>query len=98
MDYEKCSHGKKYKGEECPECDAMWYEMTMSKSERKLINSLREVLEICRQWEPDCASGKDRNILARAQSLLPPNAELCGGPAGPSERAPGYASAPNMED
>ena len=79
IDYEKCSHGKKYKGEECHECDARWYEMTMSKSERRLVDSLRAVLEICRQWEPDSASGKDRNTLARAQSLLPPNVELRGG-------------------
>lgn len=41
--------------------------------ECELIASLREILGICRQWEPDCASGKDRNTLARAQSLLPPN-------------------------
>ena len=26
------------------------------------------------------------------------NAELCGGPSGPSERAPGYASAPKTEE
>ena len=25
-------------------------------------------------------------------------AELCGGPSGPSERAPGYASAPKTEE
>jgi hypothetical protein len=43
-----------------------------------LRNSLRETLEICRQLEPDCASGKDRNTLARAQSLLPPNVQIEG--------------------
>ena len=73
MDYEKCGHGKKYKGEECPECDALWEQMTMTKREKELTESLRAVLEICRQWEPDSASGKDRNTLAHAQSLLTPN-------------------------
>ena len=28
----------------------------------------------------------------------PINAEMCGGPSGPSERAPGYASAPKTEE
>ena len=30
--------------------------------------------------------------------IVTPNAELCGGPSGPSERAPGYASAPKTEE
>lgn len=36
----------------------------------------------------------DPNWCARG---LPHNAELCGGPSGPSERAPGYASTPITE-
>ena len=39
---------------------------------------LYDVLEICRQWEPDNASGEHRNILAKAQSLLTPNVEVRG--------------------
>ena len=34
----------------------------------------------------------------RAAADMPANAELCGGPSGPSERAPGYASAPKTEE
>ena len=34
--------------------------------------------------------------LIRAE--VSPNAELCGGPSGPSERAPSYASAPDTEE
>ena len=30
--------------------------------------------------------------------VIPSNAELCGGPSGPSERAPGYASAAKTEE
>ena len=37
----------------------------------------------------------EREWLANA---VPHNAELCGGPSGPSERAPGYASAPKTEE
>lgn len=44
------------------------------------------------QWRPlgnDC----DRQQWERVRQLwATPNAELCGGPSGPSERAPGYAS------
>lgn len=35
---------------------------------------------------------------ARHHELTVHNAELCGGPSGPSERAPGYASAPKTEE
>lgn len=31
----------------------------------------------------------DWNLGAKPDDELPPNAELCGGPSGPSERAPG---------
>ncbi len=36
--------------------------------------------------------GKPRHLVV-TEADLPANAELCGGPSGPSERAPGYASA-----
>ena len=32
------------------------------------------------------------------EALKTTNAELCGGPSGPSERAPSYASAPKTEE
>jgi len=52
-----------------------WYAHWKHQSElnAKLVDALRDVLEICRQWEPDCASGKDRNTLAKAHVLLTPN-------------------------
>jgi len=52
----------------------------------KLTDALRALLEICRQWEPDNASGEHRNILAKAQSLLTPNVKLTGGLTAESEK------------
>jgi len=42
---EKCSHGKKFKGEECPECDKIWNERTMSKSERTMRENVAMALD-----------------------------------------------------
>lgn len=45
MDFEKCSHGKKYKGEECPECDKVWDEHTMPKHEKAMRENVTQALD-----------------------------------------------------
>lgn len=43
-----CSHGKAYKGEDCPECEAVWDEMMKSPKHRQMeeeIATLRAKLE-----------------------------------------------------
>ena len=42
---EKCSHGKKFKGEECPECDLMWKERTMPKYEKTMREKMAQALD-----------------------------------------------------
>ena len=43
-------------------------------------------------------SQKHEAMAETIEEQMSANAELCGGPSGPSERAPGYASAPKTEE
>lgn len=40
----------------------------------------------------------EAGVHPNSLNAMTANAELCGGPSGPSERAPGYASAPKTEE
>jgi len=63
---------------------------------------VRQLVRSLRKTAPDNElADKALDYLKRKGlqgSPLRHNAELCGGPSGPSERAPGYASAPKTEE
>jgi hypothetical protein len=42
---EKCSHDKKIKGEECPECDKIWEEHMMPKNEKAMREKVAQALD-----------------------------------------------------
>jgi len=56
------------------------------------INALREVMSKAITALEDEQAYKAHTMLFDALYGETHNAELCGGPSGPSERAPGYAS------
>ena len=83
---------------------AMDENLNMEHPERHAIRNMqriaKQVIEAGLRSATDLAwQAQDLREMARQIEAAdkPHNAELCGGPSGPSERAPGYASAPKTE-
>lgn len=72
----------------------------------RLISAAPDLFDACQRLVEWCDKNQPAGDalyfveLAREAVLkaAPHNAELCGGPSGLSERAPGYASAPKTEE
>jgi len=75
---------------------------TLADAERTIVALETALTELVHAYDsmPDGELGRGltNGHFLRARPLVVPNAELCGGPSGPSERAPGYASAPKTEE
>lgn len=41
--YTHCSHGKAYTGEECPECDLIWWQGVKRDAEQALARAQRNI-------------------------------------------------------
>jgi len=76
---------------DCPERHAVWSLKRVA--EQAIADAMRTATELA--WQAKAIRKLAREIEATDKTH---NAELCGGPSGPSERAPGYASAPNTEE
>lgn len=68
-----CGHGKKYKGEDCPECDKIWNEECLERAYKNVVHYSDRLsipyAEIARNY-------KAAPIIDAAAS--PPNAESVG--------------------
>lgn len=95
--YEMRDTAKRLLGDKYTGHMAMNGKILQDTATRDKTTPLAVAIAVCKK--PGITAMETIFIMSAAVELAEPsNAELCGGPSGPSERAPGYASTPKTEE